>query len=260
MNQLCLLVRLSSLFFSFVLSQQAVTPDLQNSTQAIQVLQKSVQVLGGSPPADTAATGTVVVVAGTDTETGTARILTKGTNESLEEISLPNGVSRIVYSNGAATILAAGSDLQQASMERTMSSQSTVYPLPLIARIISSSDSMYELIGTEDVQGLSCLHIRTWNSFASYPKVQFLSEFSKKDIWVEVQTGLVRRLSYEVRDASGAGPRLSMDIYYSDYRSIGVGLYPFDVKESMNGTPWMEITIQSAAANTGLTDSVFQIQ
>jgi hypothetical protein len=217
-------------------------------------------VLGGSPPADTTATGTVVVIAGTDTETGTARILTKGLNESLEEISLQNGISRVVYSNGAAAILAAGSDLQEASMERTASSQSAVYPLPLIARIMSSPDSMYELIGTEDVQGLSCLHVRTWNSFASHPKVQFLSEFTKKDIWVEVQTGLVRRLSYEVRDAGGAVPRLSMDIYYSDYRSIGVGLYPFDVKESMNGTPWMEISIQSAVANTGLADSAFQIQ
>jgi hypothetical protein len=227
----------------------------------MQALQKSIQVLGGSPPTDTAAMGTVVVVAGGDTETGTAKILTKGLNESLEEISLPKGISRVVYANGAAAILAAGrDDLQEASMERTASSQSAIYPLPLIARIISSPDSMYELIGTEDVQGLSCLHIRTWNSFVSYPKVQFLSEFSKKDIWVEAQTGLVRRLSYEVRDASGAAPRLSMDVYYSDYRSIGVGLYPFDVKESMNGTPWMEINIQSAVANTGLTDSAFQIQ
>ncbi len=260
MSQTSLLVQFSSLFFSFVLAQQAATPDLQNSAQAIQALQRSAQVLGGSPPTDTSATGTIVVVAGGDTETGTAKILTKGLNESLEEISLPNGVSRVVYSNGMAVVLVPGSDLQQASMERTMSSQSPIYPLPLIARIISSPDSMYELVGTEDVQGLSCLHIRTWNSFASYPKVQFLSEFSKKDIWVEVQTGLVRRLSYEVRDASGAGPRLSMDIYYSDYRSIGVGLYPFDVKESMNGTPWMEISIKSAAANTGLTDSAFQIQ
>jgi hypothetical protein len=246
---------------SIILCQQnATSSDLQNSAEATQLLEKSYQVMGGPPPSDTVATGSVTVVAGTDTETGTAKILTKNSNESLEEISLSKGINRTIYSHGAAAVLVPGSDLQEATMERTASSQTSIYPLPLIAGIISSTDSMYKLIGTEDVQGLTCLHILTWNSFASYPKVQFLSEFTKRDIWVEVQTGLLRRLSYEIRDAGGAAPRLSMDIYYSDYRSIGVGLYPFAIKESMNGTPWMEITIQNAHANAGLTDSTFQIQ
>jgi hypothetical protein len=246
---------------SIILCQQeAISSDLQNPAEAIQLLEKSYQVMGGPPPSDTVATGSVTVVAGTDTETGTAKILTKNSNESLEEISLPKGVRRTIYSHGGAEVLIPGDDAQQASMERTASSQSAIYPLPLLAGIISSPDSIYKLIGTEDVQGFSCLHIQTWNSFASHPKLQFLSEFTKRDIWVEVQTGLVRRLSYEIRDAGGAAPRLSMDIYYSDYRSIGTGLYPFAIKESMNGTPWMEITIQDAHANAGLTDSAFQIQ
>ena len=246
---------------TLTLSQQdLVTSDLQNSVQASQVLVKSSQVMGGSPPADTVATGTATVVAGTDTASGTVKVLTKNSDQSLEETSLPNGVSRIIYSHGAAAILVPGSALQQVSMERAMSGQSAVYPLPLIAQILSSPDSVYELVGTEDVAGISCFHILTWNSFISHPKVQFLSEFTKRDIWVEVQTGLVRRLSYEIRDAGGAVPRLSMDVYYSDYRNIGVGLYPYDVRESMNGTPWMKITIQSAVANTGLSDSEFQIQ
>ena len=245
---------------SLIFSQQNLASSDPHELEAIQALQKSAQVMGGSPPIDTVATGIVTVVAGTETQNGTAKILTKGSAETLEEVSLPSGVSRTIYSHGAATILVPGSDLREASMERIASSQSAIYPLPLIAQIMSSTDPVYELVGTEDIQGLSCVHVRTWNSFASHPKVKFLSEFTRRDIWVEVQTGLVRRLSYEIRDAGGAAPRLSMDVYYSDYRSIGVGLYPFEVKQSMNGTPWMEITIQSANANTGLTDSIFQIQ
>jgi hypothetical protein len=145
-------------------------------------------------------------------------------------------------------------------MERTMSTQSPVFPLPLVTQILSSPDVKSIFLGTETVGSAICSHIQTWNSFDSYPRVVFLSEYTRKDIWIENQTGLIRRLSFEKRDAGGAVPRTLMDVYYLDYRTVGTVLYPFNVTESMNGTPWLTISIQNVAVNAGLTDSAFPIQ
>jgi hypothetical protein len=258
----------SALLFTFITSpvsraQQLVSPvstDPQTSTNAMQILKKAALVMGGSPPADTTATGTIIETAGTDQVNGTIKILTKSTEQTLEEISLPKGLNRVAYSHRAAAILTPTSEVPDVSMERALSSQSPIFPLPILAQILTSPDSGYDLIGSEDIDGISTVHIRTWNTFNSHPKTQVLSEFTNKDIWVEVQSQLVRKMSFEIRDAKGAAPRTSIDVYYSDYRDIGGSLYPFDVRESMNGTPWLKITIQNVHANAGLTDSAFQIQ
>jgi len=145
-------------------------------------------------------------------------------------------------------------------MERAASGQTAVFPLPLLVRILNSTDSKYVLAGSEEVAGTNCSHVTVWNSFDSHPKLQFLSEFTRKDIWIETNSGLIRKLSFEVRDASGAAPRTSFDFYYNNYRPVAGSLYPSNVAISMNGSPWMTINIQNVLANTGVSDSAFQIQ
>lgn len=244
-------------------SSPVATPDNlapQQDAQAIALLRNAVTTMGGSIPSDTSATGTIVVVAGTETQNGSIRALTRGTDQTVEETNLREGVSRVVYSRGAAAVPSTNSDSQPASMELAASSQSTIFPLPLLVQALSSADVTIEFVGTEDIDGASCQHVRTWNTFASHPKIQFLSEFTHRDFWIETQTGLLKKLAYQVREAGGAAPRIAMDVYYDDYRKIGSNLYPFLIKKSFNGTPWTTITIQNITTNTGLTDSAFPVQ
>ena len=71
--------------------------------QAIAVLQQSFAAMGKTLPADSVATGMVTIIAGTRTETGTIRILTRGSDQTIEELDTDLGRRKLVYSRLIAT-------------------------------------------------------------------------------------------------------------------------------------------------------------
>ena len=96
--------------------------------------------------------------------------------------------------------------------------------------------------------------------YASQPDQQFLAAFTVRDIWIDAKTNLPAKIAYSLRAGSGAVPSMAVEVTFSDYRAVSGVLYPFQISESLNGTPWLSITISSVSFNTGLTDSTFLIQ
>jgi hypothetical protein len=44
------------------------------------------------------------------------------------------------------------------------------------------------------------------------------------------------------------------------YQNLGGLLYPFSIQKSLNGSPWINITISNVTFNTGLTGANFVLQ
>ena len=257
-------MRISLLVFltTYLLNPQAPAGSqtvVVRDTQAVSALQAAWSAMGGSVPNDSIAHGTISITAGTRTESGSFSLLTRGTTQSSEQIAATFTNETLVYSNGGS-VLTVDQTTQSLSMEASQSSQSAVFAMPLLAQLLSTPGIVMQFIGMEAVNGASCEHVRTWNSFNSSPKLQFLSDFTTKDFWIDTASGVVKRLSYQIRDAGGDAPITTMDIYYHDYRSMGGVLYPFFIQKSWNGTPWATITIQTVLFNSGLSDSNFPTQ
>lgn len=238
---------------------QSAPPVVVRDPQAIAALQTAWTAMGGAVPNDSTAQGTISITAGTRTESGAFTLLTRGTTQSSEQISATYTNQTLTYSNGGSALIA-NQTTQSLSMEASQSSQSGVFAMPLLAQLLSTPGIAVQFVGMEAVNGVTCAHVRTWNSFSSYPKLQFLSDFTTKDFWIDTTTGVIKRLSYQIRDAGGDAPITTMDVYYDDYRSVSGVLYPFLIHKSWNGTPWATITIQTVVFNTGLSDSNFPIQ
>jgi hypothetical protein len=259
--------KLSVVFLTLGLVLQVVAAQTQTATstttpskdpQAIAVLQQSVVAMGTTTPTDSTATGTVTTVAGSLTESGTVTILTRGTDQTSEQIQTPHG-STEVYSQGqASTVL--GSTPTELPMERVVTSQCPSFPLALLAGALNNPDTSYSYVGLESLETGTLQHVQIWNSFTSTPKLQSIAKFSIKDIWIDAKTGLPQKISYTRRDAGGASPGIAMAVSFSDYRNVGGVLYPFSIQESFNGTPWATIAIQNVNLNTGLTDASFPVQ
>ncbi len=225
--------------------------------QAISVLQQSVAAMGTTVPSDSTATGTITTVAGSLTENGTITILSRGTNQTSEQILTPHG-STVVYSQGQASQLA-GSTPSLLSNELSLSSQSPDFPLPLLSASLNNSDTAYKYIGLETLNGRSAHHVQIWNSYASTPGLQSLTSFTVRDVWLDAVSYLPQRLSYVQRAAGGSEPGISVDVFYSNYQNVVGTLYPFSILKSFNGTSSATITIQNVVLNTGLSDSNFPI-
>jgi hypothetical protein len=246
------------LFFSQSSSQQTA-PIVQRDPQAVALLQASVRAMGGTVPSDSVATGNVTIVAGSLTTNGTIQILTRGTNQSSEQTTLPSSTYTVIYSQGLAdeTI---NSTTTSIPLERAATSQSVCFPLPFLAAALANSDDFIQYVALETGGQQSLQHIRIQNTFASQPTFQQFASFAIFEVWLDATTSLPERISFARRNGSGSVPSISVDAFFSAYKTTSGAAYPTQINLSLNGTPWTTITITSVAFNTGLTDANFPVQ
>jgi outer membrane lipoprotein-sorting protein len=252
------LKRLAFMFCILAVATSACAQGNQDP-QAVAILQASLNAMASTIPSDSTANGSMEIVAGSQTTEGTIQILTKGTAESLVQFTGPSVSTTLIYASGQANEVVNGA-VNVLSLERIQTVQAPEFPLPLLLAILSNSDTSLQYIGLETLNGESVNHIRSWNTFASQPGLQSLANFSTRDIWFDATSGLPVRVSFTRCDAQGATAGIAVDVFFSNYQINSGVAYPYSIQESLNGTPWATITIQSVAFNTGLTDASFTIQ
>src|SRR5260370_246093 len=211
-------IAVSLVFLFSQSSTQSIPSPVARDPQAVALLQSSLRAMGGSPPADSVAIGTVTIVAGSQTSTGTIRILTHGTNQSSEQITLPQSTHSVTYSAGLAdeTINSATTSLP---LERAVTSQSVCFPFPFLAAALANADASIQFIAQETLGQQSLQHIRIQNTFASQPNLQQFAELATFDCWIDAKTSLPQRISFVRRDASGAAPRIPVDAFFAAYQT-----------------------------------------
>jgi hypothetical protein len=252
-------------FFSVVavLSLPLCCPAQQSAPardpRALAVLEESLVVMGRAVPSDSTATGTITIVAGSLTESGTITILTRGTGQTAEQISLASGQRAVIYSNGEAKEITPSASTA-VLMELAVADQCPDFPLPLLLSAVGNPDEVFQYVGQETLNEAAVQHIHVWNAFASQPKLQKLAPFSAQDIWFDASSGLPVKLAYTRRAGGGAVPSIPVEVSFSNYAKLGGVLYPMEIQKSYNGTPWQTITIQNVSFNTGLTDAQFQVE
>jgi hypothetical protein len=226
--------------------------------QAFALLQASAASLAKTPPSDSVATGTVTLVAGSTTEEGTLRALTKGTAQTVIQVQTSSSNWSVVYSNLFASP-GDGTTAKPLYLEQAASSRCVYFPYPVIADLLTNQDAAFAYVGSEVLGDAPVQHIRGWNTFNSNAPFKFLADFTVIDIWLDAASGLPAQISFVRRTGGGSAPRIPITVAYSSYRNVGGVLYPYQIQESVNGTPWATVTIQSVVFNSGLSDADFPV-
>ena len=252
-----------AVLLSFVLTfpafpQQTATV-VRRDLQAVAILQQSIAAMAQNVPSDSSATGTVTIVEGSSTDSGTTQILTRGADQTAETITLGSGQRAVIYSNGDAKEIS-GNQSTNPPLEIIVIDQCPDFPLPLVVSLLNNADEELRYIGQEVLDRASVQHIQVSNSFASRPRLKKLAPFSVRDIWFDAKSGLPQKVAYSRRWGGGATPAIPIEVFFSNYTNVAGILYPFQINKSGNGTPWQTITIQRVAFNTGLADAQFQVE
>jgi hypothetical protein len=226
--------------------------------QALAVLQQAITAMGGSAPNDSTATATINTSSGAATDTGTVVVMTRGNDQTSEQMQTGSATVTLVYSQGTAAQVQ-GETVTPIPMESAVTSQSADFPLPLLVGMLNDPDSAYAYIGLETLNGANAHHIQLWTTFASVPSLTAIATFSVRDIWLDVASGLPLRISYEDHLGQGASSSVAFDVMFSNYAAVNGVQYPFLITKSVNGTPWATITITNVVFNTGLTDTNFPV-
>lgn len=257
--QRLVLVTLSSLFVAASLNAQQTSSTVQRDPTAIALVQESVAAMATTVPSDSSATGTITVVEGSTTQSGTISIQTLGTGETSETINLSSGQRAVIYSNGDAKEIN-GTQTVNPVLELMVTDQCADFPLPLLLDALNNPDEAFQYVGQETLSAASVQHLKVWNTFSSKPRMQKLASLSARDIWLDATSNLPVKIAYIRQPGEGAVPSVRMEIFFSNYTNVNGVQYPFQINKSFNGTPWQTITIQSVSFNTGLTSSQFQTE
>jgi len=223
---------------------------------AINDVSGSIDALGTSLPADSTATATVQMA---DGESATLTIKMRGTTQTTEIFSSAAGTTEKTFSADAAAIKNSGT-VTPVSMEMAGSSNSCIYPLPLLVEAMNNADYSLEWVGEETVNGTSAAHIKISNTFHSSPNLHGVARFTTKDIWIDSTSHLPVRISYEEREASGAVAGVAVQLDFTSYQTVDGRKFPQSISRHYNGTDWGTLNIQQVQFNSGLTDSDFAIE
>ncbi len=241
------------LFQSAAFAQQPAQP-VQRDPQGVAALQRALSAMGDSLPSDSVATGTIVVTAGSTTENGIIRILSRGLDQLAEQSTAGPFSARLVYSRGRASLTSqAGS--KPLPLEQVVGSDVGVFPAFFIARALADPSATIQYVSREGLNGAPADRLQVWRRFTD-TRLAHLEEFSRKEVWLDVSTGLPRKISWTFHDSLN-GPSVPVELTFSDYRSIGGALFPFAIDRSVNGVPYAAIRIDAVLLNTGLTDDDF---
>ena len=228
----------------------------QETRDARTLVTQSIAAMGGAAPASSLAVGRIEITEGSLQETGSIRVLTRGLEETREEIQTGRGKRGRIFAYGQAASLM-DLDSEPVSLELAASSRTTNFPLALLAAALNNPDYTFEYVGLETLEGTNVHHIRLWNTFASNDRFIHLAEFSEKDLWLDATSGLPWKILYEQRETAGAAPRIVVGAIYSDYRDVGGVSYPFRIERISNGTHWATITIETVTLNAAVSDADF---
>jgi hypothetical protein len=238
-----------------VVAQQAPP---QRDPQAMAIATQAYKALGGALPVDSRAVGNYDRVSGSSEDTGGIEILTRGSDQTSEKLTNSSGTSQTVYSRGYASQRDQGV-VSRLPLEKSLASDSAAFPLVVIARAILDANSTVQFVATESVDGVSANHIRICPASPDQNFSDIVS-FAAKDVWISTDSGLPVKIAYQRYDAQGSAPPMPIAVFFGNYQLVGGVRYPFQVQESVNGTPYIAISITGVAFGVGLTDEDFTLR
>ena len=248
------------LLFSLAAAPQQTTTSAASTQdpQAVAILQEAIAAMGGAP-SDSTLAGTVTATVGSQSQTGTIQVFTLGTNQSQEVIALPDLSQTTTFSAWLAS-QANGMATTEVSSELAATSQTALFPSPLLTAALNGPDYNLQFVGTDTVNGAAANHVRIANTFAtSLTYLQPISTFTTRDVWFDQASGLPLKIIFTQQVTFGTSYKTVVELDLSNYQQSGGFTYPSVIQKSVNGTPWLAISIRSAAFNTGLSTSQFQV-
>jgi hypothetical protein len=273
LSQTSLLVRLSSLFFSFVLiipnaiSASRISIHTQQTTAVSPVtLQAALAALSPNIGiSDITLTGSVRRIAGSDDESGTATLKALSSGAARSDLSLSSGPTSETQNVSAAQPSGSWSGPDGVAhpipFHNLLSEPAWFFPAFAISRRLSTGYVIADL-GPETRNGRQVEHISvSQNPPSQYPagppSFQLLTQL---DFYLDSTTLLPTALAFNTHPDNNELLDIPVEIAFSDYRSVNGVQIPFHVQKFLNNSLFLDFQVQNAAINSGLSASAFAIQ
>jgi hypothetical protein len=265
-GRLFLVLVTSTFLFSQNQSQLSDSQALALSSRATAVMAGKISVQ------DLTLTGTATRIAGSEKETGSATLKAMAGGDTRIDIAFPSGPRSEVYSLSARGPQGGwtGPDekLHPVSFHNLLVDPGWFAPLLMLERIdsqvpgvtVSSSGNV-----TRNGQSESGLHVAEpvpGPNASKHPAwmLTLLQKASQFDLYVDSSTLLPAEMTFNGHPDNDVRRDLPVRVRYSDYRAISGIQVPFHIQKYVNNSLILDVNIDTAVFNTGLSASEFSVQ
>jgi hypothetical protein len=267
MKNRCLAILITLMFCSQggpINARQTTTSTTSPST----LLAQSAAALAGSVTiSDVTLSGNAQSMVGSDDESGTVALKAMAPGESRMDLSLSASSRSEIRSfdaNGNVVGAWSGSDAVQhaISFHNLLTDSSWFFPALTVNRLVANTAAVGIYVGQETLNGQSVLHV----SFSQPPAITttsgsaIMQHLTQMDLYLNPTTYLPVALSFAVHPDNNELLDIPVQILFSNYQTVSGVQIPFHIQKFQNGCLSLDLQVQSATLNLGLTASEFAVQ
>jgi hypothetical protein len=243
-------------------AQQAATP----SPQATTLLQQTLAALsGGHPISDVTLSGTARRIAGSDDESGTVVLKALAADASRMDLTLPGGNRSEVIGPSSADPVGSWSGpngvFHPIAYHNLLTAPAWFFPVfPIASGLSSGYVATYIGHETRNGQAVEHLVVSQAPTTPAPPDAQSFKRLSQLDFFVDSATFLPAAISFNIHPDDNALLDIPVEIDFSNYAVINGAQIPFHVQKFINNSLALDVQLDSAILNSGLSANAFQVQ
>jgi len=255
----------SSLLFS-------QNPPHVSDSPALALSSLATAAMAGKTVEDLTLTGTATRVAGSEKETGPATLKAMASGETSMDVAFPSGRRTEVYAlsprgpQGAWTgpdgkphpvsfhnlLVDPGWFAPLLTLQR-INSQAQGVTVSFSGNVDRNGQSLNGLHGTLPVPGPDASRHPAW-------MLTLLQQASQFDLYIDSATMLPAEMAFNGHPDNDVRRDLPVRVRYSEYRAVNGIQVPFRIRKYVNNSLILDVKIETAVFNTGLSASEFSVQ
>jgi hypothetical protein len=248
---------------SLVPAQQA-TPA---TPQAAALLQGSLSALNANQPlTDITLTASARRIAGSDDESGTATLKAIASGASSMNLSLSAGAHSEIMNASATSPTGSWSGpdaiVHPMAYHNLLTTPSWFFPTFALAASYSAPGAQVTYVGpeTRNSQSVQHLTITQASPIATPPGIPTYAHLTQLDFYLDSTTLLPAALTFNTHPDNNMLLDIPVEIRFTSYTSVNGAQIPFHIQKFINNTLALDLQLQSAILNSGLSISSFTAQ
>lgn len=258
----CLAFAVMFLVVPGALPQSSSQPATSNP-QAVSLANQALAALvGARQVSDVTLTGTATRTAGTDVETGNITLKALGYGDARLDLSSSGGTRSEVrnVSNGPGGFWIGLDGASHAlAAHNCMTDAAWFFPALSILSQLSNANLVASYVGPETRAGGNVYHIQL-SIQPPGDTTGMPQRLSAEDVYLSAPTFLPVAVVFNTHPDDDALTNIAVEVDFSNYQNVNGVQIPFRIQKYLNGSLFLDTTVQSAAVNSGLTDSEFSGQ
>jgi hypothetical protein len=230
--------------------------------QAISFAQRSIAALtSGNAVSDVTLNANIISSTGTDSNSGTGTLYTKGISESRVDVTVNNvtrsDIRNMTSGNPTGGWNQNGGPFSAYAQHNCWTDSAWFFPALSALSQTANPNFIFRYVAQEQYNGAQAQHIQV---FRYDSKNSYLAQLSTMDFYLDIASLSPLGVKFNIHADDNMIINIPSEVRFAVYQQVTGIQIPFHVQRLLNGDLVLDVTVVSAVVNSGLSDAVFSLQ